>query len=295
MQYNHMTIGHLLSYTHRRIDRIDAELIMAHITKRPRTYIITHHDARVDIIQYIRFVYTTWQRTRGVPLAYIIGSKEFYGKNFIASKHTLIPRPETELLVEHARVLLTQHAENTLLIDIGTGSGCIPIAILTSLKTNDIECYATDISKQALAIAKKNAQTHNADINFLHGNLLTPVLKHIQQNPPNNQHLLITANLPYLTEAQYAEEPSIQHEPKRALIAENHGLGLYYEMFAELIPLARTHPITVLCEIDPSQSELLYTHLHHTFPHATLTIHRDGMNQDRMIKLNSIPKTKPKF
>ncbi|KKS53992.1 MAG: Release factor glutamine methyltransferase, partial [Candidatus Magasanikbacteria bacterium GW2011_GWA2_42_32] len=136
------------------------------------------------------------RRAKGEPIAYLIGHKEFYGLDFEINKNVLIPRPETELMVEE--VVKKIDRLKIILIDVGTGSGCIPIAILKTIKnTATIKCFAIDISPGAIATAKRNAKKHNVKIKFLHGNLLEPMMSQLTQYSKKNK-IIITANLPYL-------------------------------------------------------------------------------------------------
>ena len=250
------------------------------------------------------------KRNAGVPLAYLTGHKEFYGLDFLVNKHTLIPRPDTEMLVQEVLNKISPYAGEAhgeagegvriMLIDVGTGSGCIPIAIqsqVTSYKLQ-VTSFATDISKQALAIAKKNAKKHNADITFLCGHLLAPIQK---LYPDTGQdlacglynsttlqlysHSIITANLPYLTEEQFITEPSIQHEPKYALVADNNGLALYEELLIQIKNTVSSyvHHVSCFMEIDPSQSATMTKLIQTHFPHAGIEIKKDLAGNDRVV------------
>jgi release factor glutamine methyltransferase len=158
-----------------------------------------------------------------------------------------------------------------------------------------LHTYATDISSGALRIAKKNAQRHGVDITFLRGNLLQPLLSkfppfirgrrraELAQAPEGQGEfsLVITANLPYLTQEQFNSEPSIQDEPPSALVAGNHGLALYEELFKQ-IRLLIVH-CSLFLEIDPSQSATIRQLISQHCPNATVEIKTDLRGQDRVV------------
>ncbi|MDO8625929.1 MAG: peptide chain release factor N(5)-glutamine methyltransferase [Candidatus Magasanikbacteria bacterium] len=262
----------------------DTDLLLAHVIQKPREFLYAHHEYKLSLWQYFRWRFYSWQRHRGVPLAYITRHKEFFGLNFFVNKHVLIPRPETELTVEMVlqSFATTPHSlQPTLLVDVGTGSGCIPIAIA---KHTPLTIFATDISRRALRVAAKNARAHNVGINFLQGNLLEPVLKH-NNNIFLNKNIIITANLPYLTSKQFAEEKSIQHEPRLALVSGATGLELYEQLLKQIqnIIIDLKPKIFIFLEIDPSQSSALTALIKKYLPTAQTEIKTDLAGRDRVV------------
>ncbi len=259
-------------------NNIDTQLIKSHVTGKSREFLIAHPEFQMTLLQKFRYTYLIKKRNAGIPLAYLIGRKEFFGLDFIVNKHTLVPRPDTELMVEktldHLTTLPPDH--KTILIDIGTGSGCIPISILKNTKQH-IKTFATDISRGALRIAKQNAKKHDVNITFLHGNLLEP---RIYELGTQNTELLITANLPYLDESWYEESPSIRHEPKSALVADKKGTALYRELI-EQIENAKLSA-TILMEIDPRQ----VNDMKQLLDGRSYEIKKDLCGKDRLIILS---------
>jgi len=297
------SIDNLLQSTG-KINNLDAELILADILARPREYIIAHPEEKIGIIKQLKFKYLAYQRARGIPLAYLTGHKEFFGLDFIVDKHTLIPRPETEILVESViekinnlnyGLRITDYG--LLFIDIGTGSGCIPIAIKKSRNQEIKKSIAVDISKPALRVAKKNAKKHNVDITFLHSNLLDflPLsgegtlipISHREGIKGGSKQIIITANLPYLTQEQFQSEKSIQYEPKSALIAEDNGLALYKKLLQQINQLTKTYKLqaTSYLEIDPSQSQPISAFIKEIMPSAKIEIKKDLAGLDRVVVL----------
>lgn len=220
---------------------LDAELLLAFVLKKDRSYVLSHDDILTKS-QYQKYQVLARKRLNFLPIAYILGHKEFYGLDFKVTKNTLIPRPESELIVETALNLINK---NTTLIDLGTGSGCLIIPILKNLKIKPKKSIAIDISNKALKIAKYNSQKNKIkNIEFKKSNLL----KNIKL--PNGE-IIILANLPYLTPKQM-REPSIKHEPKKALIAGNDGLKYYRELKQQL-NRGPVKNMILLCEINPEQ------------------------------------------
>ncbi len=255
-------------------NNLDNKLIKSHVTNKSREFLIMHPEYKMTPLQKIKYNRLIKKRAVGIPLAYLTGHKEFFELDFFVNKHTLVPRPDTELMVEEAIKKITK---KTTIIDIGTGSGCIPISILKNIKQKNIQTFATDISRGALRIAKKNAKKHNVDITFLHGNLLEPIIPKIKTQ---NTELVITANLPYLDESWYDESPSIKYEPKSALVAKEKGTALYRELL-EQIDKTKSSAI-VMMEIDPRQVDDMKKLLHG----RSYEIKKDLSNNDRLIILS---------
>lgn len=280
-------IRELLAGAGKRIPAMDAEILLGHLARKDRLFLLAHPETPVSFRTVLRYRHAVRRRQHGMPLAVLTGRKEFFGLDFLVTRHTLIPRPETELLVERVlEKIRSQKSEvkNFLLIDVGTGSGCIPIAILASSPRSAITAIAIDASKPALAVARQNAEQHGTPIQFLHGNLLDP-LKNKKLEIKNHESMIITANLPYLTPEQYAQESSLWHEPKSALIGGPTGLETYEKLLRGIAHLRTTVsvPLTIFFEIDPSQSERIKTLVKTYLPEAAGDIAKDLAGNDRVI------------
>ncbi len=260
---------------------VDVEILIAQIIHKPKEFIFTYPESKLSLWQQIRLRYYIYLRQKGYSIAAIIGHKEFYGLDFFVNKKVLVPRPDTELMVQE--VLNTLKNDKTILIDVGTGSGCIPISILKNTQTLT-ETFAIDISQSALRVAKRNSRKHAVKIQFLHGNLLKPLLRNskllLHKSP-----IIITANLPYLNEQQFQSEPSIQREPKRALVADNNGLTLYEKLLQQIKALISNFqfPISAFLEIDPSQTNSICMLIKQILPAANIEIKKDLAGLDRLI------------
>ncbi|MFA6547330.1 MAG: peptide chain release factor N(5)-glutamine methyltransferase [Candidatus Magasanikbacteria bacterium] len=271
---------------------IEAELLLAQAIHKDRVFVLSHPEYQLDLAQYWRFIYYLFLFNRGYSVASITGQKEFFGLEFLVNKHVLIPRPETELMVENVLNEIKDSSKKILLIDVGTGSGCIPISILKNSK-NISRTIALDISNQALKIAKKNiikildSRFHgndNKNLELLKSNLLTKILN---LDHSSFDQIIITANLPYLTVAQIKTEPSIQKEPRIALVAKENGLALYRQLLKQISSLFSNKKLLIFLEIDPNQSEQIKQLAKHYLPQSTTEIKKDLAGLDRILKIST--------
>lgn len=204
-----MNIGQALVQS--KINRVESEILLAAVLKTNRSFLLGFLEKELSSTQLHQFQNYAARRQKGEPLPYILGYKEFYGLNFLVNKDVLIPRPETEKIVEKVLNLLKEkNNPNLTLADIGTGSGCL--AITLKLKEPKLNVVAGDISKKALAVAKKNAALHNLDnqIKFIESDLLEKI---------NSGLDIIVANLPYIPFENYKNLPAEikNFEPEAAL------------------------------------------------------------------------------
>lgn len=183
---------------------LDTDVLLSFVLKKPKEFLYTYPEKKLTASQIKKYNFLIKKRIKKMPIAYLIGHKEFFGLNFYVDKNVLIPRPLTESLVE--AVIKEIKNKKAIIADIGTGSGCIAIALKKHLPQATI--YAVDISVAALKVAKKNARKHHAKIIFKKGNLLDPIKK-IKID-------YIVANLPYLKVGQIKDE--LIYEPKTALL-----------------------------------------------------------------------------
>ena len=266
-----------------KLNIFDIELILAYVLKKSREFIIAHPEHKLTKSQITNSKLLIKKRLKGVPIAYLTGHKEFYGLNFKVNKNVLIPRPETELMVDETLKITNG---KTIIADIGTGSGCIIITLAGLIK--NCKLFGIDISEKALAVAKQNAKLNNAykKIKFLKGDLLEPILKN-KKFVIGNSSLVILANLPYLTPTQIKNSPSIKREPKLALAAGSDGLKYYRRLFKQIKML---HNISyVLCEIDPSQTLKIKQLIKRELSETTIQIKKDLTGLNRLVIINFKP------
>lgn len=191
--------------------RLDARLILAHTLDVTPTWLVAHADDNIedkDLIHHANTLLT--KRIHRMPLAYLTGTKEFYGRDFMVNEHVLIPRPETETMID----LIKKYMKGTKTIDVGCGSGCI--GITAALEMPSLDVTLSDISSEALTVALQNARTLGANITAVESDLLASI---------DAKFDAIFANLPYV-DREWERSPETKHEPAQALFAENHGLAV---------------------------------------------------------------------
>jgi release factor glutamine methyltransferase len=196
-------------------ERADAELLLLHLLQQQRSWLFTHADDVLDMDVQTAFAALVARREKGEPVAYLTGRRGFWTLDLEVTPATLIPRPETELLVELALQRLPP-AANCDVLDLGTGSGAIALAIARERPRARV--IATDASAAALAVAQRNAQRHGlANVAFVHGDWLTPLA---------SRHFdLIVSNPPYIEAADpHLQQGDLRHEPARALASGPDGL-----------------------------------------------------------------------
>ncbi|MFH0857821.1 MAG: peptide chain release factor N(5)-glutamine methyltransferase [Candidatus Magasanikbacteria bacterium] len=282
------TIQQVLTKAEKDISLLDAEVLLAFVLQKERMYIKTHIENTIPLMKQLTYTFLVQKRKKGIPVAHIIKEKEFFGIPFYVNKNVLVPRPETEIIVEIIKDKITKENKKITLLDIGTGSGCIPLSLAkTFLNKKNIQYFASDISPKALCVAKRNKQNLNVPVTFFQSDLLENIPQKIKEQILQSESIYITANLPYITEKQFAKETSIQHEPKLALVAEDDGLALYKKFLQQLKPLIKEIqiPLTVLLEIDPDQTEKIKRYIHEIFPEANIQIHKDYCGHERIIEM----------
>ena len=211
----------------------------------------------------------------GKPVQHLIGYDYFYGEKFIVNEHTLIPRQETEELVDLIINTYPQDS-NLTFVDLGTGSGVIAITLAKHFKHAQI--IASDISNHALAVAKKNAKLHETNIQFLNGDFLQPLIK--SQLNPN----VIVSNPPYI---DYADLSSLSDtvknfDPHKALFAKNKGLAAYETIMRQITKLAK-YPQAIYFEIGHTQAATLTDMYKKLLPNYQVKIKKDINAKDRII------------
>jgi release factor glutamine methyltransferase len=245
---------HLLREAHVPSDTLAAELLLLHVTRRDRTWLYAHPEELLDPQVLESYFSLLRRRAAGEPTQHLTGKQEFWGLEFEVTPDVLIPRPETEHLIEVSldrlavRELRAAHdpkltGEGLTIVDIGTGSGCIAIALAKELPAAKI--YATDISAEALAVAERNATRlgYSNRITFLQSDLLSAFSSSSFQAPATNHQSrffdLVISNPPYIGRQESTTLPIEvrDHEPPSALYGGEEG----YEFYGQLVPQAALH------------------------------------------------------
>jgi len=222
---------------------LDADVLVAHVLGVPKEALVAHPEVALSDDEHDRLHGLVARREAGVPIAYLRGFKEFYGLRFAVDERVLVPRPETEALVDAVRA----HAAGRTLtvVDVGTGSGAIAIALAASEPR--LRVIATDVSGAALAVARANAEAHGVHVDFREGDLLTPVAERVD---------VVAANLPYLRDTDLdrlaGERTSLAFEPRVATVAGSDGLALVRRAIADL-PRVLAADGAAFFECDPPQ------------------------------------------
>ena len=288
-------IAHLLAWAADRLrdtsatPRLDVELLLAHTLGWDRVRLLAEGRSTIEPAQMAEYQALVARRAALEPVAYLVGHKEFYGLDFLIDRRVLVPRPETELLVELAIARTKNQEPRTgdrasdrfsvlgsqfLVADIGTGSGAIAIALAVHLP--EALVIAVDISPDALHVARINAERHGVAgrVRLVEGDLLTPL-----EHPVN----LIVSNPPY-TILDEIDEGVRRYEPHRALDGGPDGYDLYRRLLAEMPAKLRPGGAALL-EIGATQGAGVADLARHAFPEARLSVHQDLAGLDRVVMI----------
>ena len=259
--------------------RLDADLLLAHALGLGRTQLYAQLDRRLSAAQQELFQDLLERRLAGAPVAHLLATKEFYGLTFHVGPDALIPRPETEILVEHALSILEGwEGEGRIRVaDVGTGSGCIAIALTANSPA--VHVWATDISPQAVDIARLNLESHGLEgrVDLLLGDLLNPVPKPIR---------LIVANPPYVRRSDLEDlQAEIRdHEPHVALDGGPDGTDVIARLLAQA-PAWLAPDGAMLLEIGALQGEAISELARKCFPAARVSVIPDYADLDRIVEI----------
>jgi len=307
----------------KNLGRLEAEILLSHALKRDRVWLLAHPAEKISTADFRRFSHLVSRRLKHEPIAYILGKKEFFGRDFIVTPDVLIPRPETELMIE---TIISDHpvlpapeelpagrilsrgcvrdrlkrapqarirpagSSSPLVLDIGTGSGAIAITLAKELPQAKV--IATDNSTPALKIARQNAKLNTTNnITFIKANLLDEkVLDGLNKESAKHDTLIIAANLPYLPESdkKILDPDVIKFEPSQALFTGRDGLELIIKLLDKIAFNRHELPfrhIAIYLEFDPPQAPKLKKLAKTLFPSAQIEIKKDLAKRHRLLSI----------
>lgn len=254
-----MTIGEWLQKTQIKLTqagvasaRLDSLILLEDTLGKDRAYLLAHLEINIDEPEATKLNRQINRRLHHEPLAYIRGKTEFYGRQFVVNKDVLVPRPETETMIDLLKQIMggdrwKMEDGKIQLIDMGTGSGCL--AITAKLELPVVDVIAIDIDPKCLKVARNNALNLNAEVKFLKGDLLEPLYA------IHNTPYVILANLPYVPD-KFTINEAAMNEPRQAIFGGSDGLNLYRRLFEQIDSKPRK-PYYILTESLPMQHELL--------------------------------------
>ena len=259
---------------------LDAQVLLSYICNKERAWVLAHPELKLTVEQQSALNAAISRVETGEPLPYILGQWSFYGLDFKVNAETLIPRPETELMVENALQWLNVHPGRRSAIDIGTGSGCI--AITLAVHVPDLNITGLDISLAALEVARINAEKHgvSARLKFVHADLL----------PDNSSRYdMICANLPYIPTKTLKGLNVFDREPTLALDGGPDGLRLIRRLLSKAANFLASEGL-VLLEIEATQGEVASSLAGEYFPRAQIELLPDLAGHDRLIRIETFAK-----
>jgi len=275
------TVGTWLASLHSRLDTasdtpgLDSQLLLARVLGQPRSLVLAHPEAVLASDQAAELEALAARLQAGEPLPYVLGHWEFFGLDFEVTKDVLIPRPETELLVEKALGWLHGHPAGRRLADVGTGSGCIGISLAVNVP--DLQVTATDVSCPAVDLACANARRLGVDgrVKCFCSDLLPA---------DRGAFDLIVANLPYIPTGTLRGLRVFGREPTLALDGGMDGLELIRRLLTE-VPGRLQSPGLLLMEIEASQGDRVLSLAYDTFSEAEIHLHQDIAGRDRLLEV----------
>ncbi|MEW9500849.1 peptide chain release factor N(5)-glutamine methyltransferase [Jeotgalibacillus marinus] len=255
-----------------------AEILLQYVLNVDRTKMFMNFREDMTNEDFDQYEQVIQKHAQGIPVQHIMGVESFFGRTFRVNKDVLIPRPETEELIfyalERCEKLFEKEAPLSF-VDIGTGSGAIAVTVKLERPTWSVK--AVDLSQAALAVARTNAETLQAEVKFLEGDLFTPL-------DQNEQIDVVLSNPPYIPHSDQSSmsDVVVNHEPHEALFADEEGLKLYRQM-SEQLPGRMNRPGLIGFEVGAGQGKPVSQLLQNVFPQDEVEVVYDINGKDRMV------------
>jgi release factor glutamine methyltransferase len=261
---------------------LDASVLLAHILEKPRSWVLAHPETALTEQQGTELSEALVRLENGEPFPYVLGHWEFFGLELDITPDVLIPRPETELLVEKAIAWLQQSPTRRTVADVGTGSGAIAVSIAVNVPKARI--LATDVSAEALRVAQGNARKHQVDqrVEFIQCDLLPPRPELFNTGPRLD---LLCANLPYIPTNTLHRLPVYGREPTVALDGGEDGLGLFRRLMKISPDWLASHALMLL-EIEATRGMQALSLAYDLFSEAEIRLHKDLTGLDRLLEIS---------
>lgn len=279
--YQMKTLSTALAETRQRLTgltdtaTLDVQVLLAHVIGKDRTWVLAHPEYALAPEETLRLADALAQLSAGVPLPYVLGEWEFFGLPFMVTPKVLIPRPETELLVEMALEWMKANPGRRRVIEVGTGSGCIAVSL--AAHRSELRLTAADISLDVLEVARHNAQVNGVGerIDFRQADLLAGI---------DGSFDLICANLPYIPTEKLHRLQVYLREPTLALDGGESGLEIIERLLAQAVDQLATGGL-ILLEIESSLPQEAQQAAERYFPQATVTVHHDLAGHARIVSI----------
>jgi release factor glutamine methyltransferase len=254
---------------------LDAQTLLAKVLGQTRAWLLTHPEAILSVSQTAEFGSCLVRLQAGEPLPYVLGEWEFYGRSFEVEPCVLIPRPETELLIEQAVRWLRTHPGRRQAADLGSGSGCIAVTLAAEI--SDLAIMAVDLSARALEVTRRNCIRYGVEtrVTCVRGDLLAPLGKALD---------LIAANPPYIPSETLKDLEVVKHEPRLALDGGMDGLDVIRRILSGSVRWLAPGGL-LLVEIEAGQGTIVRGLAQKAFPRANIQIRADLAGHDRLLVL----------
>jgi len=277
----------------KKIEQAEIDLLLSFVLKKPVEFILSHPEKSTTKIQEKKIKELIQRRIKGEPIAYLIGKKEFFGLDFFVNKNVLIPRPETEIMVEEILSELGKGNKKTSVLDMGCGSGNIIISLLKNSVGKNVKLLASDISKEALKVAGKNIKKQDQEkrIKLFLSDLLNN--KKLIKELIGIDRLIIAANLPYIPNAYLSQKKTIKtiglkYEPRLALAGGRDGLDIYKRLIKETLKIKDSFPklrIISFYEIELKQKQILQRYVQENTKRVKIEFLKDLADKWRFCKI----------